>query len=151
MPVVSNTSPVLNLAIIGQLGVLRQQLGEVWIPPAVRDELRPDEERPGSAAIREALEAGWLRVVPVTDRPLVEALALQCGADPLLLDERDARRVARAYGLNLTGVLGILLRAQREGQLASLPEAVDALRDQAGFRLAPDMVARILAAADRDP
>jgi hypothetical protein len=30
-------------------------------------------------------------------------------------------------------------------------KAIDALRDQAGFRLAPEMVALILAEADRDP
>ena len=35
MPVVSNTSPVLNLAIIGQLDLLRRQFGEVWIPSVV--------------------------------------------------------------------------------------------------------------------
>jgi predicted nucleic acid-binding protein len=33
MLVVSNTSPVLNLAIIGQLALLREQFGEIWIPP----------------------------------------------------------------------------------------------------------------------
>jgi len=41
MPVVSNTSPVLNLAIIDQLVLLREQFGEIWIPPAVLKELRP--------------------------------------------------------------------------------------------------------------
>ena len=116
-------------------------------------------------AIREALAAGWLRVEPVADRQLVEALtrdldggeaeaialALQAGANPLLLDERDGRRVARSYGLNLTGVLGILLRARREGQLTSLSETIDALRDRAGFRLAPGLVARILAEAGPNP
>ena len=49
MPVVSNTSPVLNLAIIGQLSLLHEQLGEVWIPTAVLEELRVEEDMPGCA------------------------------------------------------------------------------------------------------
>ena len=42
MLVVSDTSPVLNLAIIGHLDLLRQQFGTVWLPQAVIDELRAE-------------------------------------------------------------------------------------------------------------
>lgn len=48
MPVVSNTSPVLNLAIIQQLDLLRQQFGEVLIPPAVLAELKIDSNYPAT-------------------------------------------------------------------------------------------------------
>lgn len=40
MPVVSNTSPILNLAIVDQLVLLRRQFGEVLIPNGVLDELK---------------------------------------------------------------------------------------------------------------
>jgi uncharacterized protein len=53
MPVVSNTSPILNLAIINQLVLLHQQFGEILVPNAVLDELKVSEERPGSQTIRE--------------------------------------------------------------------------------------------------
>ena len=61
MRVVSDTSPLLNLAIIGHLALVRQQFGHVWVPPAVLGELQPDAQRPGSLEIREALRVGWLR------------------------------------------------------------------------------------------
>jgi len=35
MRTVSNTSPISNLAIIGQLNLLREQFGNLWIPQAV--------------------------------------------------------------------------------------------------------------------
>ena len=103
MPVVSNTSPVLNLAIIGQLALLRDQCGEVWIPPAVLEELRVEEGLPGSQSVRKAMEAGWLQVKAVKDRALVQvlqrdldkgeaeaiALAVQVGAECILLDEKE--------------------------------------------------------------
>jgi len=112
MPVVSNTSPVLNLAIIGQLSLLREQFGEIWIPSGVLDELRVEEDLPGSQAVREAIEAGWLQTKEVKDQALVHvlqrdldrgeaeaiALAVQVKADWTMLDEREGRRVAMAYG-----------------------------------------------------
>jgi len=39
MRVVSNTSPLSNLAIIGRLDLLKQRYGTVRIPPAVAREL----------------------------------------------------------------------------------------------------------------
>lgn len=39
MIVVSNASPVINLAVIGQLDLLRQLYGQVLIPQAVQAEV----------------------------------------------------------------------------------------------------------------
>lgn len=39
MLVVSNTSPIANLAIIGRLILLHRQFREIWIPGAVQAEL----------------------------------------------------------------------------------------------------------------
>jgi predicted nucleic acid-binding protein len=158
MPVASNTSPLLNLAIIGHLSLLHQQFGEIWIPPAVINELRPGEDLPGSHVVREAIEAGWLRVEQVAQAALVKvlqrdlddgeaeaiALALQVGADWVLLDEREGRRIAKSLGLKVTGVLGVLLRAKYAGQLASLRRAMEQLQNQAGFRIGAELFADVL-------
>ncbi|MES3629835.1 MAG: hypothetical protein PPP56_06690 [Longimonas sp.] len=55
MPVVSNTSPLLNLSIIDRLDLVRSQFGQVLIPEAVRDELEMDSGRPGAAKLRTAV------------------------------------------------------------------------------------------------
>lgn len=70
MPVVSNTSPILNLAIVDQLELLRQQFSEILIPNAVLEELKVDEERPGSQAIREAILPEWIQTHEVSNKPL---------------------------------------------------------------------------------
>ena len=158
MPVVSNTSPLLNLAIIGRLCLVRQQFGQIQIPPAVMTELRVEESLPGSQLLREAIEEGWLMVQKVTARALVQllqrdldrgeaetiALALQLEADWTLLDEREGRKIARSLGLNVTGILGVLLRAWREGEVSSIREVTDDLRLRANFRIAPALIAEIL-------
>lgn len=158
MPVVSNTSPVLNLAIIGKLSLLHDQFGEIWIPPGVLNELRVEEDLPGSRAMREAIEAGWLRRQEAKDQALVRvlqrdldrgeaeaiALAVQVKADWTLLDEREGRRVAKSLGLKVVGILGILLRARREGKLLSLRRAMEELQQKAGFRIGADLFAQLL-------
>ena len=158
MPGVSDTSPVLNLAIINRLDLLREQFGEIWLQPTVIEELRLEEELPGSRAVRGAREAGWLRVGEVKDQPLLQvlqrdldrgeaeaiALALQMKAEWILLDERDARKVAKSLGLRVTGLLGILLRARRQGKLLSLQKVMEELRENAGFRIGAGLVADLL-------
>jgi len=161
MLVVSDASPVLNLAIIDRLDLLQQQFGKVWLPQAVIDELRIEGDLPGSAVIRQAWRAGWLGPEVVQDRVRVSilrrdldlgeaeaiALALQQRADWLLLDEREGRRIAKSLGLRVTGVLGILLRARLEGLLPSMREAMDQLRNLADFRIGADLYDQLLESA----
>ncbi len=158
MPVVSNTSPVFNLAMIGRLSLLREQVGEIWIPAAVQEELRVEEDLPGSQAVREALQAGWLRIKKVKDPVLVQVLqrdldrgeaeaivlAVQVQARQVLLDEREGRRVAKSLGLKVSGVLGILLRARREGRLPSLRGVIQELQEKAGFRIGAELCAELI-------
>ena len=54
MRVVSNTSPISNLAIIGRLDVHSRQFGTICIPAAVRRELARLEHDTGSRAIEQA-------------------------------------------------------------------------------------------------
>jgi predicted nucleic acid-binding protein len=160
MPTVSNTSPILNLAIVDRLALLRQQFGQIQIPPAVLDELKIDETRPGSQAIQAAIDTGWIQVQPVSNLPFVQllrqtldggeseaiALALELQAEWTLLDERDGRKVAKSLGLQVTGVLGILLRAKQFGELSSLQPVIEDLTQKAGFRIAPELLAKVLQA-----
>jgi len=164
MPVVSNTSSVLNLAIIDQLSLLHEQFDEIWIPTAVLGELRVEKDLPGSQAVRRALEAGWLRVEEVKDQMLAQVLqrdldkgeaeaivlALQMKAGRVLLDEREGRRVAKSLALNVTGVLGILLRARREDTLSSLRKAMDELQKRAGFRIGTALYTDLLRESGED-
>ena len=158
MPTVSNTSPLLNLAIIGKLELVMRQFGRVLVPPAVEEEFRLEEGRQGSSALREAMEEGWLATEAPSDEPLIrtlrqdldrgesEAIALAAGkkAGRILLDEREGRRRARRIGLEVTGALGILARADREGELDSLPQALDRLEEEAGFWISSALREQIL-------
>jgi hypothetical protein len=160
MPIISNTSPLLNLAIIDHLDLVREQFTSVLVPEAVLEELCVDTALPGASVLRQALTEGWIQVQDVENRALVQllrrnldrgeseaiALAIQHSATWLLLDERDGRLAAKALEIPVTGVLGILLRAKHEGQIASLRVAMEKLRDQAGFHIAPALFDDVLRA-----
>ncbi len=160
MPVVSNTSPILNLAIVDRLKLLHQQFGQIQIPAVVLEELKVDEERPGSQSIQAAIADGWIKVQSVDNQTFVQllrqtldggeaeaiALALELKAEWVLLDERDRRRVAKSLGLQVTGVLGVLLKAKQSGELLSLQPVIEELTQNAGFRIAPELLARVLEA-----
>jgi hypothetical protein len=122
------------------------------------EELKVNEERPGSQAIREAISSGWIQVQEASNEPLAQllkqtldrgeaeaiSLAIELEADWTLLDEREGRKVAKSLGLNVTGILGILLRAKQLGEIESIQPLIDDLVDKAGFRIAPELLVKIL-------
>ncbi len=145
MRVVSNTSPISNLAIIGRLEFLHQRYGIVRIPQAVALEPSALSHPAAKASITAALAEGWLAVEPAPPSPPplpfpldvgeTEAIALGIAiqADVLLMDEKRGREVARRSGLAVAGVLGELLHARLTGLLPDLRSEIHRLRKEAGF------------------
>lgn len=137
--VISNTTPIIALAVIDRLELLRELYTEVLIPPAVYAEvIAGGASRAGAA---ELLRAHWIRTVPLTDPRraalLVDldqgeaeaiALAQELNADLLIVDERLARRHAQRLGLTITGTLGILLKAKQRGLVTNIRPLIQQLR-----------------------
>ena len=73
--------------------------------------------------------------------------AVEHDADLVLLDERDGRRVARRHDLEVTGVIGVLLRGAKADEV-DLEHELDALRE-AGFWISDDLYARVLSEANK--
>lgn len=161
MRAVSNTSPISNLAFIGRLALLKAQFSEIWIPAAVLSELQAHPDARALAAIQEALREGWIRsttpgsshllsiLLPYLHRGEAEAIALAVDlkADIVVIDEQEGRQYAVQAGLSVTGVLGVLLRAKKNGLIAALKPEIQALKAKARFFVAPTLELKVLAAA----
>ena len=107
-----------------------------------------------------ALQQGFLRQVPLRDRQHVRllqhilddgeseaiALAQEQSADLLLIDERAGRTVAANLGLEIIGVLGILLEAKTKTLIPRIEPLLTNLH-AIGFRKSPALVQRVLQAA----
>jgi hypothetical protein len=145
--VVSNASPLINLARIGKLDLLHDLYGELTIPEAVwREVVVEGAGQPGADEVRGAT---WIKRHAVANRQLVRALqqeldageaeaivlASEMEAELLLMDERLRRETARHLGLRYTGLIGVLAEAKRKGLIGAVKLHLDALRDAAGFRV----------------
>ena len=67
------------------------------------------------------------------------ALAKEMKSDLILLDERDARKIARSLSLKVLGTVGLLIQAKRVGKIMSLKEMLDRLRNEAQFRISDSL------------
>lgn len=155
MIIVSNTSPLNNLAAIGQLDLLQQLYNRVIIPNAVyRELLDAGTTDPAVLAVQ---SYDWIQIQPVTDRSLLQtlqtkldageaeaiALAVELKADRLIIDERRGRHEAIELGLQVTGLLGILLAAKQRGIVPRVKPLLDDLISQ-GFWVREQLYAEVL-------
>ncbi len=156
MIVVSNTSPILNLAAINQLDVLHQLYDTILIPSAVYNEIVvAGSGKPGA---RNVTMANWIHIQPIIhvarasqlqeylDIGESEAIVLadEQQADLLLIDEYKGRKVAAQYGVVYTGLLGILVVAKHRSVLPAVKPIMDDLIQIAGFWIGQPLYQRIL-------
>ena len=140
--IVSNSGPLIHLAKIDKLILLKELFDEVIIPLQVKMKVvdAGKEEGMGDAFLIEGeIENGWIIIDGnITD---FEDIARNVGIDegeaaaivlarnmkkPILLDDLAARRFAIGLGLEVTGSIGVLLKCTK---LKMLPdrEALDCL------------------------
>lgn len=149
MIVVSDTSPILNLAAVDRLHLLRVLYAEIVVPPTVELELLKNGIQ---------LDSSWTRVVTAGDHKAVALLrqeldpgeaeaiviAAELGANLLLIDEKRGRRIALDRGLDVTGLLGVLAEAKARGFIPRCQPLLDDMIRVAGFWIGDDLRTRYL-------
>ena len=111
MPVVSNTSPIWNLASLDRLDLLHDQFPDVRIPQDVLDELQVGHDYPEMARIEHALDVQWLTVESLANPYVQQSLMLE-------IDRGEAAAIALALDA-LIGAPGFARRRRLDiGTLA---------------------------------
>jgi len=122
--VVSNTSPIINLAAIGHFELLKKLYKRIVVPQAVYHEITV--KGPGQVGAQEVEKSQWIEIKEIPDKNLTEALKLELDegeaeaivlaigikADLLLIDERRGRAIADHFGLKYIGLLGAIIEAK---------------------------------------
>ncbi len=151
--VISNTTPILSLLKIGKLSILEELYDKVIIPCAVYEEIEQGKEKPYYQDLK---KLDWIDIkhikseksrlfFPDLDKGEAEVLILSVeeNADLVIIDELLGRRYAKQMNINLTGTMGILLKAKLKGLIPSVKELLFELREK-GSWLNPKLIAKIL-------
>ncbi|MBZ8183097.1 DUF3368 domain-containing protein [Oscillatoria salina] len=149
--IVINTSPLIALvAALGDLSLLENLYSEVLVPFEVCQEiLTGDSSRFAAAEFQAALKLNKqttpLKISPflLNSLDLGEAsviqLALNESITTVCIDEAIGRRYARLSGLSVTGSIGVLIRAKREGYPLSIKTAIEQMLHR-GIRLSTTVI-----------
>ncbi|MFQ6075914.1 MAG: DUF3368 domain-containing protein [Candidatus Bathyarchaeia archaeon] len=163
--VVSNSSPLIYLARIGRLGLVKAVYGKICVPEAVLNEAVTQGKalRRVDASVIEEAVGRW--IVKVSIKPEVNAeyrfldadtrlgsgekealkLCKQLNADYFIVDDKEARRVSRILKIRPIGTCGVLVQACRQGSIAN-GEAIKILDElvRSGFRIEVSVYRRVL-------
>ena len=150
--VITDSGPLIHLSIVHQFHLLQHLFLQMSTIPQVIDEvITHGNGRPGEAELRQGIQDKWIRIVPVTDRTVIQRLtapnlseidsaviacALESRATAVLSDDVAVRRVAEREGLSVIGTVGILTHARVNGVVDQLKPLLDQLINE-GFYLNP--------------
>ena len=116
---------------------------------------------PESESLKRAVNEGWIlvRTPELTEEILgpaanqlgrgeLEAILLAKQLQALLLtDDSEGRALAQRLGIQVSGTVGVLIRAKTQGHLLQLKPMLDRLRHETNFRMSEDLYKRALQAA----
>lgn len=151
MTVASNTGPLIALAKVDRLSILKDLFGEVHIPSAVHHELLA-RSGPETARLDAALTQ-FLRVAKAPQpSPRVRLAISRLGPGEkqavasahelealLIIDDRQGRNAARGLNMPITGVVGVLIQAKEMGLISAVRPLLDEVRQQ-GYWLSDELI-----------
>jgi predicted nucleic acid-binding protein len=137
--VVSNTTPIISLLKIGKLEILKDLYDEIYIPQEVFNEIEAGKQKKYYLNL---LAFEWIKIEQIQDRKSIAyfldldkgeaeaiVLATESEADLILLDESLGRFHAKHAGLRVTGTIGILVKAKKQGLISELKPLILELKE----------------------
>ena len=156
--VVSNTTPIISLLKNGKLEILKDLYDEIYIPQEVFNEIEAGKHKKYYLNL---LTFEWIKIEQIQDRKSISyfldldkgeaeaiVLATESEADLILLDESLGRFHAKHAGLRVTGTIGILVKAKKQGLISELKPLILELKDK-GVWLSESLIERILELANK--
>jgi predicted nucleic acid-binding protein len=152
--IVADTGPIIGLAKIGKIYLLKKMATDVLIPPMVHKELY-GKIGSESAQIEQALN-DFIHVIEIgplnlnLEKPFTNLgegekqcifLASSLERDVILLiDDRAGRQAADSLNISKTGLVGILLLAKKRMLIENVASLLHELR-AAGYWLSDEVIA----------
>ena len=155
--IISNTTPILSLLKIDKLYFLKELYGIVTVPNAVYQEIEKGKEK---LYYQDLAMLNWIQIENInnTDSRIyffdlddgeaeVIILAKEQKADLVIMDEILGRRYAKQLEFNITGTIGILLKAKENGLVKSVGELLIELTEK-GTWLSTKLISKAIELAN---
>ena len=153
MIVISDSSALISLLSVEKLDILGKLFETVMIPEAVYNEVFNKK-----VSNLDLKKTKFLQIEKVTDRKMVKllkmqlgygeseviALALEKGIDRVIIDDKQARKVADKLGLKVIGTLGILILAKEKQVIKEVRPLVLSMMEKINFRIDRALLNKIL-------
>jgi predicted nucleic acid-binding protein len=164
MVAVTNTSPVILLARIGRLSLLRELYGSALMPPFVKTECIDRGREAGAVDVPEiesGIAEGWIQLATLDKGEMREAARLSTDARIgrgeaealvlakrsralVVLDDKEARAIAKGRSLEHTSTVMVLFEAFK-AKVISYDELVDDLAKLTSIMwISTDVIAEII-------
>ncbi len=152
--VIADAGPLIALACIDALDLLRELFDEVIVTGSVRGEClaKPGDD---NRRISSAIEDGWLKVATEARKEHSLSSSLGIGESDsirfalrgpegslLIMDDRLARRHALKLGLNIVGTARVLDLAERLGKIDSAERLINEMAE-CGYRISVELLKKI--------
>lgn len=145
--IISDTSCFIVLNKINALDLLRLVYGTVVTTMQVAAEFM--QELPDWVEIKAASDKRLQQILEFqidTGEASAIALAVETPGSTIILDDYKARRVAERLGLQITGTIGVLIKAKLRGKIPSIKPYLEQIA-RTDFRLTKEVELQALAQA----
>lgn len=158
MKVVTDSSPLISLAVLDLLELVNVLFTEIIVPSEVFQEIEASKDKRESAKIKEFIK-DRIRS-PKSIKPLKDKLgkgeteainlSLEMNVDLLIIDDKRARNAAESYNIKCIGTLGLLTLAKKKGFIEELREYFIRLIENKRY-LSIDLLNRVLQVNQEKP
>ncbi|MCB9088171.1 MAG: DUF3368 domain-containing protein [Calditrichae bacterium] len=132
--IISDSTCLIALDRIGQLTLLKQLFEQIYVPTAVHREFGKKVNWIKVTSVHNPIAIKTLMIQIDAGESEVIALALEMQDCVAILDDKKARRIAQDIGLKITGTVGLLLKAKKDGLIDKIKPLLNQLND-AGFHV----------------
>lgn len=137
--VVVNSTPIITLSVIDKLYILKDLYRQVIIPQAVFKEVILEGDSRAGADF--TVKYDFIKTQAIINKDAkrffqtslhegeveVMILAQEISSDLCIIDDFLARKYAKHLGLNVTGTLGVLIKAKEKGVLKEIKPLINNL------------------------
>lgn len=165
--VIADAGPLIALARIGRIHLLRDLFANVMVTETVQQEVLAGGKFAESVPIEEAIQAGWLQVKASPDAAdaadlewldpgersaILLALEYRCNGNTprLVIDEAKGRAAAKGLSLELIGSVGIIATAKHLSLIPAARPLLEQLQ-HSGYYLSPPVIHAALDMAGETP